>query len=193
MTPQRSRKKIHVEKMLKTHTRLQYPPVHSQWLCRTKQKDQSKTRKQAKKKRSKGTCCVANSCHLPSAPRASRASWGPARPCTSAARTASSCTIAPASCRRPGSRTGRRPGRRPTPGAPACRDERPKSSAWATGRQTPPKKKTREHLITGIFPARELFFITVLNYFRKIAAGENYRHYGYILIPKQSTCNASKL
>ena len=30
--------------------------------------------------------------------------------------------------------------------------------------------------ITGIFPARKLFFITVLNKFQKLAAGENYSH-----------------
>ena len=39
--------------------------------------------------------------------------------------------------------------------------------------------------ITGIFPARNLFFITVLNKFHKLAAGENYSHYSFILIPKQ--------
>ena len=39
--------------------------------------------------------------------------------------------------------------------------------------------------ITGIFPARNLFFITVLNKFQKLAAGENYSHYSFILIPKQ--------
>ena len=47
--------------------------------------------------------------------------------------------------------------------------------------------------ITGIFPARNLFFITVLNKFQKLAAGENYSHYSFILIPKQLVCNASKL
>ena len=52
---------------------------------------------------------------------------GPAPLRTSAAHRASSCTTAPASCRRPGTRTGCRSGRHPTPGAPACRDERPKS------------------------------------------------------------------
>ena len=35
----------------------------------------------------------------------------------------------------------------------------------------PLKKKERDLFITGIFPARNLFFITVLNKFRKIAAG----------------------
>ena len=48
------------------------------------------------------------------------------------------------------------------------------------------KKKTKRVLfITGIFPARNLFFITVLNKFQKLAAGENYRRYSFILIPKQ--------
>ena len=37
----------------------------------------------------------------------------------------------------------------------------------------------------GVFPARNLFFITVLNKFLKLAAGENYSHYSFILIPKQ--------
>ena len=43
------------------------------------------------------------------------------------------------------------------------------------------KKRKRELFITGIFPARNLFFITVLNKFQKIAAGENYSHYSFIL------------
>ena len=59
---------------------------------------------------------------------------------------------------------------------------------------SPSHTQKREGLfITGIFPARELFKITVFNYFHKIAAGWNYRHYCYILIRKQSNCNASKL
>ena len=39
----------------------------------------------------------------------------------------------------------------------------------------------------------EFIFITVLNKFQKLAAGENYRRYSFILIPKQLVCNASKL
>ena len=31
----------------------------------------------------------------------------------------------------------------------------------------------------------EFIFITVLNKFQKLAAGENYSHYSFILIPKQ--------
>ena len=31
----------------------------------------------------------------------------------------------------------------------------------------------------------EFIFITVLNKFHKLAAGENYSHYSFILIPKQ--------
>ena len=31
----------------------------------------------------------------------------------------------------------------------------------------------------------EFNFITVLNKFQKLAAGENYSHYSFILIPKQ--------
>ena len=46
-------------------------------------------------------------------------------------------------------------------------------------------KKSRELFITGIFPARELFFITFLNKFQKLAAGENYSHYSLKLIRKQ--------
>ena len=38
---------------------------------------------------------------------------------------------------------------------------------------------------TPVFPARNLFFITVLNKFQKLAAEENYSHYSFILIPKQ--------
>ena len=39
----------------------------------------------------------------------------------------------------------------------------------------------------------EFIFITVLNKFQKLAAGENYSHYSFTLIPKQLVCNASKL
>ena len=53
------------------------------------------------------------------------------------------------------------------------------------------KKKKRELFITGIFPARNLFFITVLNKFQKIVAGVNYSHYTFILIPKQKGCNCN--
>ena len=47
------------------------------------------------------------------------------------------------------------------------------------------QKKERELFITGIFPAMNLFFTTVLNKFQKLATGENYSHYSFILIPKQ--------
>ena len=46
-------------------------------------------------------------------------------------------------------------------------------------------QKNRELFITGIFPARNLFFITTLNKIKKIAAGENYSHYRFMLIRKQ--------
>ena len=46
------------------------------------------------------------------------------------------------------------------------------------------KKKKRELFITGIFPARNLFFITVLNKFQKLAAGENYCHYSFYINSK---------
>ena len=53
------------------------------------------------------------------------------------------------------------------------------------------KKRKRELFITGIFPAMNLFFITVFNKFQKIAAGENYSHYSFILIQKQKGCNCN--
>ena len=37
----------------------------------------------------------------------------------------------------------------------------------------------------------EFIFITVLNKFQKLAAGENYSHYSFILIPKQKGCNCN--
>ena len=52
-------------------------------------------------------------------------------------------------------------------------------------------KKRGKLFITGIFPAKNLFFITVLNKFQKIAAGENYSHYSFILIQKQKGCNCN--
>ena len=70
-----------------------------------------------------GTVCVGSACYisrlLPSAFRAPRALQGPGRRCTSAATRANPCKTAPASCRRPGTRTGQRRGRHPTPGDPA--------------------------------------------------------------------------
>ena len=53
-------------------------------------------------------CACQNQRRHPSAPRASRALQGPGRRCTSAARRAILYKTAPASCRRPGTRTGRR-------------------------------------------------------------------------------------
>ena len=41
------------------------------------------------------------------------------------------------------------------------------------------RKKKGELLITGIFPAKDLFSITVINKFKKLAAGENYSHYSF--------------
>ena len=37
----------------------------------------------------------------------------------------------------------------------------------------------------------EFIFITVLNKFQEIAAGENYSHYSFILIRKQKACNCN--
>ena len=54
-------------------------------------------------------------------------------------------------------------------------------------------RELQDRFITGLFPARNLIFITVLNKFQKLAAGENYRRYSFILIPKQLVCNASNL
>ena len=76
----------------------------------------------------------------------------------------SPCTTAPASCRRPGTRTRRRQGRHATPGDPALWTRaKTKAQIWAKGPPDKRKKKERELFITGIFPARDLFFITVLN------------------------------
>ena len=52
-------------------------------------------------------------------------------------------------------------------------------------------KRKRDLFITGIFQAMNLFFITVLNKFQKLAARENYSHYSFILIPKQKGCNGN--
>ena len=54
-------------------------------------------------------------------------------------------------------------------------------------------KKGRELFITGLFPAREIIFITVLKQFKKIAVGENYSHYSFILIQKQKGGNCNHL
>ena len=55
----------------------------------------------------------------------------------------------------------------------------------------PHQEKERELFITGIFPATNFIFITVLNKFQKIAAGENYSHYSFILIQTQKGCNCN--
>ena len=55
------------------------------------------------------------------------------------------------------------------------------------------QKKRGNFLLQEYFRRGIYFFITVLNKFQKIAAGENYSHYSFILIPKQLACNASKL
>ena len=49
----------------------------------------------------------------------------------------------------------------------------------------------KDLFLTRIFPARNLFLITVLNKFQKLAAGENYSHYSFKLIPKQKGCNCN--
>ena len=76
----------------------------------TGQVNHSRKREKMRKNRQavRLACARDNSRLLPSAPRASRALQGPGRRCTSAARRASLYKTAPASCRRPGTRTGRR-------------------------------------------------------------------------------------
>ena len=87
---------------------------------------------------------------------------GPGRRCTSAARRANLCTTAPASCRPPGTRTGRRRGRHSTPGDLALWTRaKTKAQIWAKGPTDQKKKKRRGLFITGIFPARDLFCVTV--------------------------------
>ena len=95
---------------------------------------------------------------------------GPAPLRTSAARRASSCTTAPASCRRPGTRTRCRSSRHPTPRAPAYRDERPKSCVWAKGRLN--VRSTAQKKNEGTF-----------NYRNKSSEGI-ILHYSFILIQK---------
>ena len=57
-------------------------------------------------------------------------------------------------------------------------EQKQKRTLGQKGRLTK-NKKERDLFITGIFPARELFFITVLNKIKKIAAGETYSHYSF--------------
>ena len=88
----------------------------------------------------------------PSAPRASRALQGPARQCTSAASRANPCKTAPASCRRPGTRTGRRQGRHPTPGSPALWTRaKQKRKLGQKGRLTKEKKRKGTFLLQEHF------------------------------------------
>ena len=47
------------------------------------------------------------------------------------------------------------------------------------------KKKEGPFYYRNISGEEFIFFITVLNKFQKLAAGENYSHYSFILIPKQ--------
>ena len=95
--------------------------------------------------------------------RRASALQGRGRRCTSAARTASPCKSAPASCRRPGTRTGRRQGRHSTPGSPALWTRAKQKRKFGQKGRLTKEKKEMGLFITGIFPARNLFFITVLN------------------------------
>ena len=63
--------------------------------------------------------CLASACYISRLLPSVSALQGPGRRCTSAASRANPCKTAPASCRRPGTRTGQRRGRHPTPGDPA--------------------------------------------------------------------------
>ena len=49
----------------------------------------------------------------------------------------------------------------------------------------PKHKKKEGTLYYRNISGEEFIFITVLNKFQKLAAGENYSHYSLILIPKQ--------
>ena len=55
---------------------------------------------------------------------------------------------------------------------------------------SPPQKKEETFYYRNI-SGEEFIFITVLNKFQKIAAGENYSHYSFILIQKQLACNCN--
>ena len=61
---------------------------------------------------------------------------------------------------------------------------------WRTVRSQPHKKEEGTFYYRNI-SGDDLFFITVLNKFQKIAAGENYSHYSFILIQKQKGCNCN--
>ena len=56
---------------------------------------------------------------------------------------------------------------------------------------SPPQKKKEETFHYRSISGEEFIFITVLNKFQKIAAGENYSHYSFILIQKQKGCNCN--
>ena len=51
--------------------------------------------------------------------------------------------------------------------------------------------KTKEGTLLQEYFGRGIYFFTVLNKFQKIAAGENYSHYSFILIQKQKGCNCN--
>ena len=55
-----------------------------------------------------------------------------------------------------------------------------------------PPQKTKEGTFYYMnISGDEFIFITVLNKFKKIAAGENYSHYSFFLIQKQKGCNCN--
>ena len=55
----------------------------------------------------------------------------------------------------------------------------------------PHPEKRKETFYYRNISGDDYFFTTVLNKFQKIAAGENYSHYSFILIPKQKGCNCN--
>ena len=124
-------------KQRRTHTEL---PIASLFPVPLPSADTENTRKMG----SRDQLCGKPHNHRrhPSAPRASRALQGPARQCTSAASRANPCKTAPASCRRPGTRTGRRQGRHPTPGSAALRTRaKQKRKFGQKGRLTKEQKR----------------------------------------------------
>ena len=119
-----------------------------------------------------GAVCLASACYisrlLPPAPRASRALPGPGRRCTSAASRANPYKTAPAPCRRPGTRTGQRRGRHPTPGDPALWTRaKTKAQILAKGTTERAIHRTKEKTTSVIF------------FKKKMSRERIYPHYGF--------------
>ena len=100
----------------------------------------------------------------------------PGRRCTSAARRANHCKTAPASCRRPGTRTRRRRGRHTTPRSPALGTRAKQKRKFGQKgrlnvRSTAQKKKRNLKLQKNIL--LEIFSINFLHQFEKICTTSN--------------------